>query len=81
MRKLKQKPNHATHLRLEAREEIDEERMPRRIGHFKDSLLGEQRFNFVTGDYVALLQRFDGKVLVRVSVLRQNDLRTQLKKS
>ena len=66
---------------LKAGKQIDEEGMTRRIGHFKDSLLGEQRFNFVTGDDVALLQRFDGKVLVRVSVLRQNDLRTQLKKS
>lgn len=75
------KKNFMNYVSLKAGKQIDEEGMTRRIGHFKDSLLGEQRFNFVTGDDVALLQRFDGKVLVRVSVLRQNDLRTQLKKS
>jgi len=48
--------------------------MARRVGHFKDALFGKQRFNFITSNNVTLLQRFDGKVLVRVAVLGQYDL-------
>ena len=59
---------------LEAREEVDEERMARRVGHFEDALFGKQRFNFITSNNVTLLQRFNGKVLVRVAVLGQYDL-------
>jgi len=58
-----------THIGLETREEVDEERVSGRVGHFEDALLGQERFDLVAGDDVALLQRFDRKVLGRVPVL------------
>ena len=58
-----------THVSLEAGEEVDEERVSGRVGHFEDALLGQQRFHLVARDYVALLQRFDRKVFRRVAVL------------
>lgn len=48
--------------------------MPHCVGDFEDSLLTQQRFDFISGDDVALLQRFNGEILAGVAVLRQDDL-------
>ena len=52
--------------------------MARRVGHLEDALLGQQRLDLVARDDVALLQRFDGEILARVAVLRENDLRSAI---
>lgn len=59
---------------LEAREQVDEERVARRVGHLEDALLREQRLDLVARDDVALFQRLDREVLARVAVLRQDHL-------
>ena len=63
----------ASYFCLETREQIDQERMTHRVGDFENSLLAQQRFDFITCNYVAFFERFDSKIFAGVSVLRQNN--------
>ena len=59
---------------LEAGKHVDKERVPHRIGHLEDSLLGKQGLHLVSGDDVAFLQGLDGEVFPSVQVFGQDDL-------
>lgn len=59
-------------VRLEAGEQVDEERVAYAVGHFEDALLAQQRFDLVAGDYVAFLEGLYGEILARVAVLGQD---------
>lgn len=57
---------------LEAGKQVDQEWMSHRVRHLENSLLAEQRFNFIARNDVAFFERFDRKIFAGVSVLRQN---------
>lgn len=46
--------------------------MARSVGNFEDPLLRQERFHFVPGDDISLLQSFDGKIFTGVFILGQN---------
>lgn len=63
-----------THFGLETRIQIDQKWMAHRIGHLENTLLTQQRFNFIARNDIALFQRLDGIILVGAAQLRQYDL-------
>ena len=63
---------------LEAGEHVDEERVAHGVGHLEDALLGQERLDLVASDYVAFLERLDGKVFARVQVSGQDNLQRSI---
>lgn len=61
------------YLCLEAREQVDEERMTHGVGDFKDAFFAQQRLDLVSRNDVTFFQCLDRKVFASVSVLRQNN--------